>query len=50
MANWLCSAFQTFHLRIRHEQPMRHALVEILDIRINIGILLTDYAAPHRRR
>jgi hypothetical protein len=29
---------------------MRHALVEILDIRINIGILLTDYAAPHRRR
>jgi hypothetical protein len=50
MANWLCSAFQTFHLRIRHEQPIRHALVEILDIRINIGNLLTDYAAPHRRR
>jgi hypothetical protein len=29
---------------------MRHALVEILDIRINIGILLTDYAPPHRQR
>jgi hypothetical protein len=29
---------------------MRHALVEILDIGINTGISLTDYAAPHRRR
>jgi len=29
---------------------MRHALVQILDIGINTGISLTDYAAPHRRR
>jgi len=47
IANWLCSVFQTFHLRILHEQPMQHALVEILDIG-NTGISLTDYAPMHR--
>jgi hypothetical protein len=50
IANWFCSVFQTFRLCIRHEQPMRHALVEILDIGINSGSSLTDYAAPHQRR